>query len=118
MVANFFDRIKGPARQVEEKTKQPRWDSTLDSPQADRLLDWILTRWTAEHITLAQILTYGPGSIRDKPLAMRMIQILVMRGWLVPRKPWRVDQWRWDIVRRPTTAAVGKTARGANLNTA
>jgi hypothetical protein len=100
MAATFFDRIKGPARQVEEVIHHPRWNP----PTADRLLDWLMTRWAKDTITVREIRAFGPSSIRDKNTALSLAQALEKRGWLSPVKGWRLDMQVWRVV-RPLSSA-------------
>src|SRR5262245_53537409 len=106
---DFFERIKGPPRQVEETNDQRR-----DPPTADRLLDWLLTKWERDTFTLRDALAFGPYAIRDKNTVMNLAQVLVTRGWLVPAKAARLDQWRWQIVRRPIPAGADRAADRAD----
>jgi hypothetical protein len=117
MADSLFERLsKGrPVPQVEETINHPRWNP----PTADRLLDWLLTRWEKDTVTVREIRAYGPSSIRDKNTAFSLAQTLVERGWLIPAKGWRLDMRVWRIVRRPIppAAGAGKPGREVDLGT-
>jgi hypothetical protein len=71
-----------------------------DLLMARRLLDW-LQSWPESHVSLPDIYRLGPGPIRDKKTAHRMVDILTDHGWMVPagaaiingqrrRETWRI----------------------------
>jgi hypothetical protein len=97
MAGTFFDRIKGPARQVEEEDKQPYWSP----PPIERFLDWLINSWTKDTITLREICTYGPYAFRNKYLIPHLARTLERRGWLVPLKTKQHNTRKWRIARGP-----------------
>jgi hypothetical protein len=102
---SLFERLsKGRlVPQVEETINHPRWNP----PTADKLLDWLLTRWTKDTVTIRDIRAFGPSSIRDKNVALSLAQSLERRGWLSPAKGWRLDMQVWRVVRPLSSAAGG-----------
>jgi hypothetical protein len=71
---------------------------------AQRLLDWLQRGWKADKggmVSLPDIYRCGPGAIRDKATAKRMVAILADHGWLRPilegaeiDGKWRREVWR------------------------
>ena len=71
---------------------------------AQRLLDWLHRAWKVEKgdlVSLPDIYRCGPGAIRDKATAKRMVAILADHGWARPilegaeiDGKWRRDVWR------------------------
>jgi hypothetical protein len=51
--------------------------------QAQRLLTWLLTSWSAPGVSLPDIYQRGPSAIRDKRSARNAVTILSDHGWLV-----------------------------------
>jgi hypothetical protein len=64
------------------------------------MLDWLQNRWTKSSVTLRDIQTYGPGSVRNKDVALNLMHTLTTRRWVVAIKPHRYDMKRWGIPRR------------------
>jgi len=54
-----------------------------DLSLAGRLLNWLLTRWEHELVSLPDIYQRGPYGIDDQATARRMVAILQDHGWLV-----------------------------------
>ena len=52
-------------------------------------------------IRARDICRFGPNSIRDRESAIKMAEILVRHGWLVPMKTHRHDAKRWRIALGP-----------------
>jgi hypothetical protein len=50
---------------------------------AQRLLNWLLTRWPEEFVALPTIYQKSLNAIRDKATAMRLVGILEDHGWLI-----------------------------------
>jgi hypothetical protein len=71
---------------------------------AQKLLDWLRRGWKSEKgrmVSLPDIYRCGPGAIRDKATAKRMVAILADHGWLLPvleggevDGKWRREVWR------------------------
>jgi hypothetical protein len=68
---------------------------------AKHLLDWLRSHWNRLAISLPDIYQRGPGAIRDKARATRIVEILEDHGFLVRIKgganiegKWRRDAWR------------------------
>ncbi len=51
---------------------------------AERLLAWLHARWPEQLVSLPDIYQLGPGAIRDKRTAERLVRILDDHGWLLP----------------------------------
>jgi len=69
----------GEALRVFEGSK-----ANVDLMLAQRLLDWLHWHWQGPAISLPDIYQYGPGAIRDKATAKRLVAVLVDHGWLMP----------------------------------
>jgi hypothetical protein len=55
-----------------------------DLQLAERLQSWLLTDWKrGPIISLTDIYTFGPNSIRDAKRARRIVGILEEHGWLI-----------------------------------
>jgi len=91
---------------TEEVIKQLRGDSPIE-----KLLDWLINHWAKDTVTAQEAYTYGPRSIRDKKTTLRLAQILVEQGWLVPIKTRRRDMWEWQIVRGVNSPAAASAAK-------
>jgi hypothetical protein len=68
---------------------------------AKQLLDWLRSHWNRLAISLPDIYQRGPGAIRDKARATKIMEILEDHGFLVRIKgganiegKWRRDAWR------------------------
>jgi hypothetical protein len=58
---------------------------SADLVLAQRLLDWLHRSWKLERgamISLPDIYQRGPGAIRDKATAAKLVKILADHGWL------------------------------------
>ena len=58
--------------------------ASADIREAQRLQDWLLTRWSEPLVSLVDIYHRGPSSIRDAASARRYVTILVDHGRLLP----------------------------------
>ena len=65
------------------------------------LLDWLMNRWTKNSVTLRDVLVFGPGCVRDREVALSLMQTLVARRWVAEVKAHRYDMKRWGIARGP-----------------
>jgi hypothetical protein len=65
------------------------------------MLDWLMNRWPKSSVTLRDIQAYGPGSVRDRKVALNLMDTLVARRWVAEVKPHRHDMKRWGIARGP-----------------
>jgi hypothetical protein len=50
---------------------------------AQQLLDWLLFEWKEENVSLPDIYTRGPYSIRDQKTARDLVTVLEEHGWLL-----------------------------------
>ncbi len=57
---------------------------SADLHLAQRLLTWLQTNWAEPLISLPDIYQTGPGAIRDKATAAKMVGILEDHGWMLP----------------------------------
>jgi hypothetical protein len=70
------------------------------------LLAWAINHWSKSTLTLRDIRTFGPHSIRNPKDALRLAEVLTQFGWLEPIAAWRRDQRKWKVVReinKPST---------------
>jgi hypothetical protein len=89
----LFERLAQGRPPTEEAIKRPNGGS----PQIERLLDWLVTRWGKPTVTARDICIYGPRP-RDKKTAVSLAQTLVDRGWLARIETDRHDKREWRIV--------------------
>jgi transposase len=68
----------------------------------EKLLDWLINRWTKPTISLREICRHGPNATRDWESATSQSKILAERGWLTPIKTRRRDMRQWQILRGPS----------------
>jgi hypothetical protein len=100
-VATLFEKLGPPPAEKappKEKIEQP-----ID--HLEILLEWLMSRWTKNTITLRDISAYGPYPIRKKEIITNLTQILAARGWLIPTKPRQYNAKRWEIARGPAKNA-------------
>ncbi len=90
------EHYAGEALRVFEASK-----TNADLVLAQRVLDWMHQQWTEPAISLPDIYQRGPGAIRDKATAKRMVTVLADHGWLIPVLEgaevgghWRREAWR------------------------
>jgi hypothetical protein len=89
---NLFDRLGKPQPTTKEVVK------TEKIQPIEKLLNWLVNKWTEDEITLHQLRVYGPGPLRNDPKTIvYLAQSLVARGWLIPLKPERRDMLKWKI---------------------
>jgi hypothetical protein len=70
------------------------------SPLLENLLDWLLTRWTADTVTARDVYRCGPSPLQnDRNTTLSLMETLAKQGWLVPMKTWRRDKREWRIAR-------------------
>jgi hypothetical protein len=79
------------------EVKQP----LTQSPQLEKLLDWLVNHWPRPTISVADICTYGPRP-RNRNRAVELAEILTKYRWLEPLKTHRRDRQEWKIIRGPT----------------
>ena len=84
-----FSFATEPALPPKEKIEPPSRDG------AQLLLNW-LSRRPGATITHRQIRNFGPGSVRDKEIAMRSAEVLTAHGFLT-----RINSTTWKINRDP-----------------
>ena len=95
MARDIFKRLSAGRPPAEEPMPPP-------TPlAAGMLLGWIQNNWTQPIIRARDICRFGPNPIRDRESAIKMAEILVGHGWLVPMKPHRCDTKRWRIAIGP-----------------
>jgi hypothetical protein len=68
---------------------------------AQTLLDW-LAKWKKPIVSVRDIYTHGPRSIRVRESAIALAEILVEHGHLVSIKTSRPDSKKWQVARRPS----------------
>jgi hypothetical protein len=68
---------------------------------ANELLEWLVYRWAKPTVTAINIRQFGPRPIRDRDSVMKLTEILVQRGKLIPIKTHRADKFEWHVVREP-----------------
>jgi hypothetical protein len=92
----LLERLAGqpPARPIERVQQASKNRELL-------LIDWLMNRWPKSSVTLRDIQAYGPGSVRDREVAISLMQTLVARRWVAPIRPHRHDMKRWGIARGP-----------------
>jgi hypothetical protein len=94
-MGNLFERLaQGRPPPTEEAIKQ----QYRGPPPTEKLLDWLVNHWTKSTVTARDICIYGPHSSRDVKTALRLAQILVEQGWLIPLKARRRNMHEWQIV--------------------
>jgi hypothetical protein len=93
-MASIFQRLAKtrPAPPVEEKTKPDH---------AQRMLDWLINKWTRESVSVSDLMTFGPRPRQNAEEALKLASILERQGWLTPKNTPRKDMQHWNIVRRP-----------------
>ena len=97
-VASLFERLdKGRPPPVEEAIKQQR----EGSPSIEKLLDWLVNHWAKPTISARDIYRAGPNVVRDRERVIKLTDVLVQHGWLIPIQTRRRDMKEWQIVRRP-----------------
>ena len=50
---------------------------------ADRLREWLQTKWAEDFVTIKAVSNYGPNQIRERKAAKKLIPILEDHGWLI-----------------------------------
>ena len=96
-MANLFERLAQGRPQQE-----PAPPAFLATPRrAPRLLDWLQHTWTKPTICARDIYRYRPNVAQDRESALKLAEILVKRGWLIPLKTHRHDRKRWQITIGP-----------------
>src|SRR6478736_5505963 len=90
--ARYIEDLPAP---VEEPTPQPV------PLAAGRLLDFLQHKWPQPTIRARDIYQYGPHPTRDRESTLKLTEILVRRGWLVPMKTGRYDSKQWRIAVGP-----------------
>jgi len=115
-MANLLDRIKGPPPTTPE-TEQCESEIVRRGPQpiiplahpgaspSEKLLVWLVNYWPKPTITLRDIYSYAPNSVRDPADIINLTKTLTEFGWLVPTTAWRRDMKKWKIVREPGNRA-------------
>jgi hypothetical protein len=87
-------RMFGYGDQTEQVESQPKPEQK--HLLAQELLHWIQSQGQSV-ISLRNIRAFGPNSIRDRPMALKQIEILVQHGWLVPLPAHRKDRLVWRL---------------------
>ena len=101
-MTGLFDRLRAGQPQLTETTSPPKEKVEQPLKSLELLLGWLLNRWPKDLVTLRDIQAHGPGSVRDKKVALNLMQILAARGWVTAVKPDRYDMTRWKIARGST----------------
>ena len=66
-------------------------------PEAGKLLGWIQNNWKGSTIRSRDIQRLGPRPVRGRDNTLKMTEILVRRGYLVPMPVHRYDVKMWQI---------------------
>jgi hypothetical protein len=101
-MTGLFDRLRAGQPLLTETTSLPKEKVEQPLKNLELLLDWLLNRWPKDLVTLRDIQAFGPGPVRNKDVALTLMQILSARGWVFPAEPHRYDMKRWEIPRKPT----------------
>ena len=92
-MGNLFEKLA--QRPPQETTPEP-------TPLPVRkLLEWLQHTWTEPTICARDIYRYRPNVAQDRETALKLAEILVKRGWLIPLKAHRYDRKRWQITIGP-----------------
>jgi hypothetical protein len=75
----------------------------------EKLLDWLINRWTKPTVSLRELQRHGPNGSRDWESAMDQCNILTERGWLMRIETRRRDNRVWRILRGQANATVSAT---------
>lgn len=97
-MTTLFEKLGPPPAEAappKEQIKQP-----VDN--LEKILDWLINRWTKDTVTLRDIFAYGPYPARNKEAALSLMQILSTRGWVIPTKSNQYRSKRWKISRKQT----------------
>jgi hypothetical protein len=106
---SFFARyINAPENERLEK-QHP------ESPQIEKLLDWLVNYWTKPTVTARDIYTHGPHCLRDRKTALSLAEILVEQGWLVTLKTRQRNMREWQITKEHSRSADMPTHGAAGL---
>jgi hypothetical protein len=115
-MANLFERL-GQQQLAEIPKTEPREPITVprgpllqpivpptnySSPLIERLLDWLINRWTKPSVRVRDICQFGPRPVRNRKTATTLAETLVEHGWLTPLNTHRYDKREWKIIRGPS----------------
>jgi len=64
------------------------------------LLDWPQQR-DKPTVCARDLYRYRPNIVPDRESALKLAEILVKRGWLIPLKAHRYDRKRWQVTIGP-----------------
>jgi hypothetical protein len=84
------------SKYIDDLEKEP----TEVDPAAE-LLEWLVYRWAKPTVTAINIRQFGPNALRDRDSVMKLTEILVQRGKLIPLPTHRVDKYEWRVMREP-----------------
>jgi hypothetical protein len=87
-------KLFGYEDQTEQPESQPKPEQKHSA--ARELLIWI-QRWGKPVISLRDVRAFGPRTVRERPVALKQIEILVNHGRLVPMKAHRRDRLVWRL---------------------
>jgi hypothetical protein len=89
----------------EHNERKPKPARTRKPPPAPKLFYWLQRSWTRPIISLRQIITYGPWSMRDRASALAQAELLEQAGWLIPAEDLQYEHrsrvWRTHLVAIP-----------------
>ena len=98
-MANLFEKL-AQGRPAPSSPPLPTYK--VQALPAQRLLNF-LQRWPKDTITLVEIVTYGPRTLRYRTGAMIAAETLAQHGWLIPFEAnQRLRRQEWQIVRSRT----------------
>jgi hypothetical protein len=89
-------KMFGYREETKQVENQPKAERTREPLPAQELLHWI-QRWGKSVISLRDVRAFGPNAIRERPIALKQIEILVRHGWLVPLPAHRRDRQTWRL---------------------
>jgi len=58
--------------------------ATMKLINAQKLLDWLHTKWSEDYIAIVPLVEFGPYAFRDTATMKELVKTLVEYGWLVP----------------------------------
>jgi hypothetical protein len=76
---------------------------------AQKLLDWLHTKWSEECIAIAPLVEFGPYAFRDTAVMKRLVATLIEYNWLIPAAAGTIVHKRprkevWKIVKAEARA--------------
>src|SRR5262245_2942669 len=103
MTKDIFERLQEEQAPRLEKDQSVEPEIVRKGPQpiippthpgaspSEKLLVWLINFWPKSTITLRDIYSYAPNSVRDPTDIINLTETLTKFGWLVPTTAWRRD---------------------------